>query len=219
LNVIDNRLSQYLITALQNDLSKYLERGGSTEDEITTAMFLQRWSFIVDSIQQRTSINTPVLSIFNSQIYQPEDSKTLPREEHICEIKISIPRELSDSGNHTILDALESTIWWGSRPACLKSFSDILLIRLKRDDREDGAGVEILPRLPLSRFAFDFYQETEEKIRFRKGIKDTLENLRKREDMLTWVEKAGEKYHATQVLEATIQYVEGMEGKTMFEGD
>jgi hypothetical protein len=154
-------------------------------------------------------------------MYQPEDPETSHMEvsEHLCEIEISIPRELSDSGNHTILDALESTIWWEPIPACLKSFSDILLIRLKRNDREDGAGVEILSRLPLSRFAFDFYKETEEKIRFRKGIKDTLENLRKRENMLTWVEKAGKKYHATQVLEATIQYVEGMEGKTMFEGD
>ena len=175
----------------------------------------------MDSIQQRTSVETPVLSIFNSQIYQPADSETSPREisEHLCEFAISIPRELSDSGNHTILDALETSIWGGSKPACLKLFSDILLIQLKRDDREDGAGVEILPRLPLSRFAVDFYQETEEKIRFRKGIKDTLENLRKREDMLTWVEKAGQKYHATQVLEATIQYVEGMEGKTIFDGD
>lgn len=182
-------------------------------------MFLQRWSFVVHSIQERTFINSPVLSLFNSQVLQPPDSETLLTEvsQHLCEIEVSVTKELSDAGTHTILDALESAIWWGNKPACFKTFSDIILIRLKRDDREGGAGVEILPRLPLSRFAVDFYEKTEERILFRKGIKDTLENLRRREESLTWIEKGGKKYSASQVLEATIQYVEGMEGKKMYE--
>ena len=196
--------------------------GPPGETDLTPATFLQRWSFIADSISKRTFIKSPVLSVFNSQIYQPQYTETSDEEvsQYLCEIDALVSRELSDTGNHTILDALESVIWWGQSSACLKTFSDILLIRLKRDDREGGAGVEILPRLPLSRFAYDYHKKAEEKISFRKGIKTTLENLRKREEMLTWIEKAGNKYNAIQVLEATIQYVEGMEGKKMFnQGD
>ena len=214
------RLSQYLVTALRNDISKFPKRGNSKETEVTQAMFLERWSYIVNSIpQRRTYVTSPLQCLFVSQIYQPPTfpSKSDEFSEYLCEIYISIPRELSDAGTHTILDALETVIWWGDRPACLKSFSDILLIRLKRDDREDGAGVELLPKFSMSRFASDNYEKTEEQIRLRRGIEETLVKLRKTEESLSWIEKGGKKYRATQILEAAIQYVESLEGKKMFE--
>ena len=214
------RLSQYLVTALRNDLSKFPKRGISKETEVTQAMFLERWSYILNSLpQQRTYVTSPLQSLFVSQIYQPPNppSKSDEFSESLCEISIVITRELSDAGTHTILDALETIIWWGDRPACLKSFSDFLLIRLKRDDREDGAGVEILPKLPMSRFAFDNYEKTEGQIRLRRGIEETLVKLRKTEESLSRIEKGGQKYCATQILEAAIQYVESLEGREMAE--
>jgi hypothetical protein len=183
-------------------------------------MFLERWSYILNSIpQQRTYVTSPLQSLFVSQIYQPPNppSKSDGISESLCEISITITRELSDAGTHTILDALETLIWWGDRPACLKSFSDFLLIRLKRDDREDGAGVEILPKLPMSRFAFDNYEKTEEQIRLRRGIEETLVKLRKTEESLSHIEKGGQKYNAIKILEAAIRYVESLEGREMAE--
>ena len=134
----------------------------------------------------------------------------------ICEFYVPITRELSDAGTHTILGALETLIWWGDIPACLKSFSDILLIRLKRDDREGGAGVEILPNLPLGRFAFDFYEQTMERIQLRREIEDALVKLKRKEESLSWTERNGTKYSSNQILQATIQYVESREGTKMF---
>ena len=220
LSLTDVRLSQYLVTALRKDLSKSPKRDNSKETDVTQAMFLERWSYILDSIpQKRTYTTSPLHSLFVSQIYQPPNlqSKSDEFSEFLCEIYITITRELSDAGTHSILDALETVIWWGDRPACLKSFSDILLIRLKRDDREGGAGVEILPKLPMSRFAYDNYEKTEEQIRLRRGIEETLVKLRKNEESLNWIEKKGEKYSATQLLNAAIQYIENLEGKKMFE--
>jgi hypothetical protein len=147
-------------------------------------------------------------------VYQPNsDPEQPPLETCLTEILSSVPRELSDAGTYTILDALESTIWLGDRPACIKEFSDILFVRLKRDDGEGGAGVEILSKLHMGRFAFDFYQTTEEKILLRKGLKETVEKLNKREEELLYITKMGKKYDSMKVLEATIQYVTEMEGK------
>ena len=77
--------------------------------------------------------------------------------------------------------------------------------------------MEILPKLPMNRFASDNYEKADERIRLRRGIEETLVKLRKTEDSLSWIEKAGKKHNATQILEATIQYVESLEGKKMFE--
>lgn len=131
----------------------------------------------------------------------------------INEILCKVPRELTDTGNHTILDALESAIWWGSKAACFKTLSEILLIRLKREDHEGGAGVEILSKLPMNRFAYDFYDKMEDDSRKRKHFKTAMANLREKEEWLTWIDKAGKKYNAAQILETTLHYVEGMEGQ------
>ena len=64
----------------------------------------------------------------------------------------------------------------------------------------------------MGRFAFDFYQTTEEKILLRKGLKETVEKLNKREEDLLYITKMGKKYDSMKVLEATIQYVTEMEG-------
>lgn len=88
-----------------------------------------------------------------------------------------------------------------------------MLIRLKREDYEGGAGVEILPKLPMGRFAFEYYQQAVDKIRERKGIQDILEKLKNREEQLSSINKSGTKYQAPQILEATLEYVSQMEGK------
>ena len=77
--------------------------------------------------------------------------------------------------------------------------------------------MEILPKLSMARFAFENYDEMVGKVRMREGVKETLEKLRRRQDELTWIERGGKKFNAVQVLETTISYVEGMEGKTMSE--
>ena len=91
----------------------------------------------------------------------------------------------------------------------------MLLLKFKREDREGGAGVEILPKLGMARFAFENYEATVGKIRMRDGVKETLEKLRRRQEELTWIEKEGKKVNAVEVLESTILYLESMEGKTM----
>src|SRR5204863_8204265 len=157
-------------------------------------MFLERWSYIIDSISpERTHVKSPFHSLFSSKIHQPANPQVQSNEQNqmICEFYVPITRELSDAGTHTILGALETLIWWGDIPACLKSFSDILLIRLQRDDREGGAGVEILPNLPLGRFAFDFYEQTMERIQLRREIEDALVKLKRKEESLSWTERNG----------------------------
>lgn len=187
---------------------------------MSSATFLQRWTNIVQSYFQKSYFTRSYFHVFNAQIYQPPNAfGTSEQSEYITEISASVSRELSDAGSHTILDALEETIWYGKYPACLKTFSEILLIRLKRDDHEGGAGVEILPRLHLGRFAFDNYDVTNERIGMRRGLKETLQKLRQREQKLTWIEKIGTKYSAAQILESTISYVHGMEGKKLIDVD
>lgn len=210
----NSRLTEYLKKALQADLAKFSDRGGVRDTNISGSTFLQRWTFIVESSLSKTYLTSPLPHLFQAQVYQPNpDPEQPPLESSLTEILAAVPRELSDAGTYTILDALESTIWCGHRPACIKEFSDILLVRLKRDDHEGGAGVEIFSKLPMGRFAFDFYQTTEEKILLRKGLKETVEKLNKREEELLYITKMGRKYDALKVLEATIQYVSQMEGK------
>ena len=219
--VVDDTLAEYLVNAIQRDLEKFPLRGESSveEREINPATFLQRWSNIVQSNFQRTYLTAPYPYIFSAQIHQPASDAIGEQSQYITEIFTPVSRELSDAGTHSILDALQAIIWWGENPACLKTFSEILLIRLKREDREGGAGVEILPRLPMGRFAYDYYNVTEERIRMKRGLTDTLDKLRRRDESITWVEKMGKKYSAAQILAATIEYIETVEGKTLIDLD
>jgi hypothetical protein len=88
---------------------------------------------------------------------------------------------------------------------------------LIREDHEGGAGVEILPKLPLNRFAFEFYDKMEDDSRKRTQYKVALARLREKEEALTWIDKAGQKHNAAQVLEATLHYVESMEGQKVMD--
>lgn len=199
---------------LQADIAKVPSRGGNTESDISGSLFLQRWTNIVESNFNNIFLTSPLPHLFQAHVYQPSSTpEDPPLESSLTEILSNVPRELSDAGTYTILDALESTIWWGEKPACIKEFSDIFLIRLKRDDHEGGAGVEILSKLPMGRFAYDFYQTTVEKILLRKGLKETVEKLSKREEEFRHITKMGKKYDSLKVLEATIQYISEMEGK------
>lgn len=199
---------------LQADIAKVPSRGGNADSDISGSVFLQRWTNIVESNFNKIFLTSPLPHLFQAHVYQPSSSPEEPSlESSLTEILSAVPRELSDAGTYTILDALESMIWWGDKPACIKEFSDILLIRLKRDDCEGGAGVEILPKLPMGRFAWDFYQTTEEKILLRKGLKETVEKLNKREEDILYITKMGKKYETVKVLEATMQYIAEMEGK------
>ena len=175
-------------------------------------MFLQRWTIITQTKLERTFLTSP-LPIFSLEIVQPpaENDET-NYQATITEINCRVARERSDLGTTTIIDTLEETFWWGPKAACVTSFSDILLITLKREDHEGGAGVELLPQLSLARFASQYYDQAEHEVAMRRGLRDTLEKLAKREEELTWIEKMGKRHSAIQVLEATIQYVEEMQG-------
>lgn len=211
----DHRLSDYLVKAFQNDITKKPKRDESSDTDILPANFLLRWSQIASSNRQRTFLTSPPSTLFISELYQPDSEPEAALQRDVTEIAIDVPRELSDDGTHTILDALEKVIHFGAKPACIRSFSQVLLLKFKRDDREGGAGVEILPKLGMARFAFENYEATVMKIRMRDGVKETLEKLRRRQEELTWIEKQGKKYNAVEVLETTISYLESMEGKTM----
>ena len=50
------RLSQYLVTALRNDLLKFPKRNNSKETEVSQAMFLERWSYILNVNSATTNI-------------------------------------------------------------------------------------------------------------------------------------------------------------------
>lgn len=209
----NDRLTEYFKKALQADLAKIPDRGGIRDTNISGPTFLQRWTFIVESIFSKTYLTSPLPQLFQAQILQPSSDAEPALESFFTEILCSVPRELSDAGTYTILDALESTIWWGQQPACIKEFSDILVVRLKRDDHEGGAGVEILSKLPMGRFAYDFYEETKKKILLRKGLRETIDQLSRREEELLYITKTGQKYDAVDVLQATIRYITEMEGK------
>jgi hypothetical protein len=212
------RLSKYLVTALQNDISKVPTRGASLDKELLPAIFLLRWSHIATSNLQKTFLTSPPSNFFTSELYQPPDDETPGMQTSITEISVDVPRELSDPGTHTILDALENVIHFGSKPACVRHFGSLLLLKFRREDREGGIGVEILPKLGLARFALENYEEAIRKLRMRDVVKDTLEKLRRRQDELTWMEKGGKKFNAVAVLETTIEYCERMEGKSLSEG-
>ena len=185
--------------------------------EVTPPNFLIRWSYAASSNLQRTFLTSPPSTFYISELYQPPFDDFSAQHRSVTEIAIDVPRDLSDQGTKTILDALEKVIHFSSKPACIRSFSDVMLLKFKRDDREGGAGVEILPQLGMGRFAAENYEETVSKIRMRDGIKETLDKLRRRQDGLTWIEKGGKKFNAVEVLETTISYIEGMEGKVMSE--
>ena len=213
----NNRLSEYLVKALQNDITKVPTREESADTDLLPPTFLLRWSYIASSNLQRTYLTSPPSTVFTSEICQPANKTSSELHRSVTEIQIDVPRDLSDNGHQTILDALENTIHHGVQPACIRTFSQVLLIRFKREDREGGVGVEILPKLSMARFAYENYDEMVGKVRMREGVKETLEKLRRRQDELTWIERAGKKFNAVQVLETTISYVESMEGKTMSE--
>jgi len=189
------------------------DRTDSKESETSCANFLQRFTYIVQSNLNETYHTDALPRLFNSYVCEPSSDEQPAREADLTEISASVPRDLSDAGTYTILDALERTIWWESTPAYIKDFSEVMLIRLKREDYEGGAGVEILPKLPMGRFAFEYYQQAVDKIRERKGIQDILEKLKNREEQLSSINKSGTKYQAPQILEATLEYVSQMEGK------
>jgi hypothetical protein len=216
LNCPDDRIGEYLFNALQEDLSQVPYRGDTRDTELSPPVFLQRWTDIVSTNLGRTFLTEPLPYLFKTNVWQPmanpeeNDMSTM-----LTEILAPVSRELTDAGVYSTLDALEPTVWWGDEPACFKMFSEVLLIRLRRDDREGGAGVEILPRLPMGRFAFEFYEQTKEKIRLQRGLRETLKQLKQRQKDLLSIEKMGKKFDSVQVLEATIQYVTELEGKKM----
>jgi hypothetical protein len=212
------RLAEYLNNALRNDIWKAKQRGDSTQEEVSASTFLHRWTYIVESNFQRTYLTTPLSSFFRASIYQPPGEGSLELRETLTEIQTWVSKNLSDPGVSTILDALEDTFWSTAGSACITEFSDVLLINLKREDREGGAGVEILPKMSLARFASDNYEQAQTELRMRKGIHETLDRLRKREDSLTWI-RAGKIYRATDVLQATIQYLSGVEGTKLVDVD
>jgi hypothetical protein len=205
-----------LVNAVQEDLSQVPGRSNTRDTELSPSVFLQRWTDIVSTDLDRTFLTEPLPYLFKTHVWQPKGN---PEENDmstmLTEVLAPVSRELTDSGNYSVLDALEPTLWWGSEPASFKTFSEVFLIRLRREDREGGAGVEILPRLPMGRFAFEFYEKTKEKIRLQRGLRDTLKQLKVRQKDLLSIEKMGKKFDSVQVLEATIQYVTELEGKKM----
>jgi hypothetical protein len=212
------RISQYLAAALQNDISKVPDREDSKEKEVTAASFLLRWTSILSTLHQKTFLENPPIDLFTSLIYQPADPSTNLAQcaEYITEISIHVPRTLTDDGTATLLDALESLLRIGSKPACFKSLSDVLLIAVKREDHEDGAGVEIFPRLDVARFVWENYAQTDMDIAFRQGLVDGLNKLAKREEALAWIERGGKRIRAVEVLEATMAYIASLEGTAVF---
>ena len=177
-------------------------------------MFLQRWTAITDSLYNRTYLTSPLPSLFTSAVYQAARENTPEQASWLTEINAPVSRDRSDAGTSSIIDALEDTIWRGEYPACIRSFSDVLLVRLKRDDHEGGAGVEILPRMSLARFAWAYYGRMEKDLAVRRVVRDTLDKLRRRREEGEWIEKGGKKFSATSILEATIEYMKEVEGKT-----
>ena len=186
---------------------------------MSPANFLSRWTTVLQSNSNRTYHTTALPHLFCAEIIQPTTNNQPDLKADLTEISSGVSRELSDAGTYNIIDALEGTIWWESTPAYIKQFSDVLLIRLKREDHEGGAGVEILPKLPLGRFAFEFYDQAVEKIRERNGIWDILQKLRKREIELSSIQKSGTKYQAQEILEATLQYLGEIEGRKFIDHD
>src|SRR5271170_7563669 len=213
----NNRLSEYLVKALQNDITKVPKRVKSADTDLLPPTFFLRWSDVAFFNLQRTYLTSPPSTVFTSEIYQPPNKSSGELHRSVTEIQIDVPRELSDDGHQTILDALEKTIHYGVQPACIRTFSQVLLLRFKREDREGGVGVEILPKLGMARFALENYEEMVGKVRMREGVKETLDKLRRRQEELTWIEKGGKKFNAVEVLETTISYVESVEGQTMSE--
>ena len=181
-------------------------------------MYLQRWTDALESNYQRTSPMAPMRTLFNMVVYKPPDElQNYEVNKNVSEICVAVSRSLSDAGSYTILDALQCVFCGSDLPACIKTFSDIILIRLKREDREGGAGVEILPKLTLARFAFENYDKLIEGLRTEGGIKETLGKLRTQEDELTWIEANGKRYISTEILRGTISCLERMEGEKYIE--
>lgn len=71
--------------------------------------------------------------------------------------------------------------------------------------------------MSLARFASENFASVEEHLRMRNGLRDTIDKLGRREGELSWIEKGGKKFNSIQVLEATLEYVEGLEGTKMIE--
>jgi hypothetical protein len=179
-------------------------------------MLLERWSSIATSNLSKTFLTDPP-TLFTTQVLQPStDPSRAEQRGTITEISSNVARARSDLGTATIIDTLEDTIW-GTATACITSFADILCIALRRDDHEGGAGVEILPKMSLARFASENFASVEEDLRMRNGLRDTIDKLGRREGELSWIEKGGKKFSSIQVLEATLEYVEGLEGTKMIE--
>ena len=215
---LTTRISQYLAAAVQNDLLKVPQRGESKGTDVTAATFLHRWTSILDTIYPKTFLSDPQTNLFQVLVYCPADPSCNVKEhaEYITEIVIGVPRILTDAGTANLIDALEAVFWGGDKPACFKSLSDVLLITLRREDNEDGAGVEILPRCNVARFMWENYEQTEKDIAVRRGLMDSLKQLAKREEVLTWIERGGKKVRAQEVLEATLGYVTSLEGNGVF---
>ena len=186
--------------------------------DVTPATFLHRWTSILTTLYPKTFLSNPQTNLFQILVYSPADPSCNAKEhtEEITEILIGVPRILTDAGTADLLDALETVCWEGDKRACFKSLSDVLLITLRRDDKEDGAGVEILPRLNVARFVWENYEQTEKDIALRRGLTDSLKQLAKREEVVTWIEREGKKVRAQEVLEATLGYVSSLEGKGAF---
>lgn len=219
-NYSDSSVGEYLIAALKDDVSKLPIRGNAKETEISPSMFLQRWTYIVENNFTKTFLAKPLPDLFLSTLWQPSSTPT--GDDFIgssTELDILVPRKLTDAGLSTILDAIEQTMWFGDAPASIKSFSEVLLIQFRREDHEGGAGVEILPKLPMGRFAHDFYELAVEKLRLQSGLQQTLKQLQEKQQGLKYVEKMGKKIDSTKVLRATIQYISEMEGKKITDGE
>ena len=116
--------------------------------EMSPANFLSRWTTVLQSNTDRTYHTATLPHLFCAEIIQPTTNNQPDLKADLTEISSGVSRELSDAGTYNIIDALEGTIWWESTPAYIKQFSDVLLIRLKREDHEGGAGVEILRNYP-----------------------------------------------------------------------
>jgi hypothetical protein len=185
----------------------------NNESEITCASFLKRYSYILQSNLEKPFTTTAQPHLFISEVSQPASGTETALEANLTEVSVTVPRSLLESETSTILDALESTIWWEPTPAYIKNFSEVLLIQLKREDYECGAGVEVLRKLPMGRFASENYQTAMDKIRERKGIKDILQKLTTRGEELCYIYKDGTKYKARDILMATVEFIQEMEGK------
>jgi hypothetical protein len=214
------RISQYLAAAIQNDITKVPDRDDPGGTEATPATFLHRWTTILSTSYPKTFLSSPPTNLFKTHVYQPGNPsiQVTEQNEDITEITIPVPRTLTDDGTASILEAMESLFWGAAaKPACIKTLSDIVLINLKREDREDGAGVEILPRLDIARFVWENYEQAERDIAFRRGLLDGLKKLAQREEAMTWIEREGKRAKAQDVLEATIAYVASLEGGAVVE--